>query len=528
MSDDGPDDPEKKLAAIRAAASDPEAKLAALRSGGTSDDAPSGIDWHTAYKSGALDKWVTSENLKDEENAGPTTAGALATMASGTPMLSGPMTSMRALYRGNAPLGQRVVRAITGTDVGTPDYNEAYQDITGQERQIPTAARIALKMAGGAPSAALLGELAPGLSAAQGGALMGGSDALMDANPHLTPAQRISHTLIGTAGGAALGKAADMATTGFRLATARDPSTFIDDLKDVRSAADQSPVAPSYATAGEQGEKFYAQHPASHGQTSPAEPLTSTLDSRTIKPYADKVRDSELGQGMTPAEVAEETHKLMSEAQSKKITIGSNGDYMAATDFDIRNLGAGKERLRQAMSIPEPDFPSAVAQHAELSQPITAARAGAAAMDQTLGGPIKAKNLGVPAKDPTAYLRQTVPTYTPEQATAAATEAVRQGGSKLALSVNPATGFGIGRQVARAAPLIQGLDMASANPVMAALRAATRSGAGLAVQPNVPRNPLTLQAAQAKQQIDALPLSPEEKMARKAEVDRRVHAMGGQ
>ena len=113
--------------------------------------------------------------------------------------------------------------------------------------------------------------------------------------------------------------------------------------------------------------------------------------------------------------------------------------------FRLRNVGALKTILKNALGTVEPDFPEAVATHAEMSRPIGATRQGYATANQLLRGTTAAKNLGNAVKDPAAFLARTVPTMTPDLAEQTLGGVLGRTQQNLGLSVNPLSGFGIGR-----------------------------------------------------------------------------------
>ena len=228
---------------------------------------------------------------------------------------------------------------------------------------------------------------------------------------------------------------------------------------DVNVRQTTSPVVPSSASVP-------------RGPTG-ANAVSAMLDHPNVAPYANMIRNSEVGANMNDAEIGNEAYRMFSELQGKKMAITANGDFAPATNFQLRNIGALKDKLRTALAQVEPDFPEAVATHAEMSQPITAMKEGYNAARQTLGGPVPAKALGIPAKDPTAYLRQTVPTQTPEQANAAVLGVLSRTKGNIGLSPNPLTGFGVGKSAAavnRIQPLVNALDQQGGNGLPSSLR----------------------------------------------------------
>ena len=350
------------------------------------------------------------------------------------------------------------------------DATEASQNAPGVtiQKAIPldwgsriTLADAPTALAGGNALAAA----APSMTLAHQAALYGGS--VRATQPE---SESLAHRAAGTTLAAAIsgltGKGLDMATTGVRAASATNPSEVIQDLQGARSAANQSPIGPSYATAGQQGASYLNTY-------APSPELQAAFAHPEIQPYVNAVQNSELGKTMNPAQVGEEVYRLMSELQGKKLTLGENGGATPAADFQLRNVGALKTILKNALGTVEPDFPEAVATHAEMSQPIGATRQGYATANQLLRGTTAAKNLGNAVKDPAAFLAQTVPTMTPDLAEQTLGGVLGRTQQNLGLSVNPLSGFGIGRSamaINRVSPLVDALDARSGNTLLAAVR----------------------------------------------------------
>ena len=441
------------------ASPDPLAQLLALKAQGTPDpldalvalkngNADPMAKWHADFKSGKLQRDVTNANEADAATIPDYPRLAAVAEAAQTPMAG-------------LPGGALALSALRKTEGDTRPFAEIQGDVNRETSDVPYASALGRSVGGMASIGAL-----PGATGLKAGAMLGGADQIANNDPHSGAVARIVRGVGGAAVGGALGGLTDAAITGTRALMAPGASEAVQAAQGARSEANASTIGPSYKTAGDQAKRYFATY------SSPPE-LTAALAHPGIAPYANAIKNSELGATMNDAQVGDEAYRMMSELQGKKLTIGANGESTPATDFQVRNLGALKTRLKTALASVEPDFPEAVATHAEMSQPITAMKEGYNAARQTLGGPVPAKALGIPAKDPTAYLRQTVPTQTPEQANAAVLGVLSRTKGNIGLSPNPLTGFGVGKSAAavnRIQPLVNALDQQGGNGLPSSLR----------------------------------------------------------
>ena len=185
------------------------------------------------------------------------------------------------------------------------------------------------------------------------------------------------------------------------------------------------------------------------------------------------VQNSELGKTMNPARGRGRSVSADERVAGQETHGGRKWRRNARRRFRLRNVGALKTILKNALGTVEPDFPEAVATHAEMGQPIGATRQGYATANQLLRGTTAAKNLGNAVKDPAAFLAQTVPTMTPDLAEQTLGGVLGRTQRNLGLSVNPLSGFGIGRSamaINRVSPLVDALDARSGNTLLAAVR----------------------------------------------------------
>lgn len=124
-----------------------------------------------------------------------------------------PFLTRMATHVGNTASGIPGVEATgayAGSKMGGIPYQEALKRIRDQEATIPSGLRIAERMVGAAPLAAVL----PG-SPAVAGAIMGGANQALSADP-MSGGERIARTGTGAAGGAVVGKGLDKLQMGLR------------------------------------------------------------------------------------------------------------------------------------------------------------------------------------------------------------------------------------------------------------------------------------------------------------------------
>lgn len=284
----------------------------------------------------------------------------------------------------------------------------------------------------------------PGTLPVQAG-LYGALQSGLDAPPGATVGQRLGPMAISAALNALLAKGVDLGTTALRAARAPGGSSSVMDLQDVRTTADQV----NYGNAAQQGTRYYADldatqqaqdqflanRQANAQRVLPPDPITPALSSPGVAPYARIVQTSERFANADPATLLRETYKLMSEAQGKKLAIGDRGEFSAASDFQLKDLAAAKDKLRAVAADVMPDFNPAVDTHRIISGELNANRGGYRAAQQAAGSAPNASALGVPKKDPAAFIRRAIPEMTPSEA-AQAVQGIASG-VKSKMGVNP-------------------------------------------------------------------------------------------
>lgn len=564
------DDPAAAVAALKAQGAPDEAIHAYLtqRYGAPVDTGPDATvkGLHAAYQKGLLPS-IEQGKSADEASALPTKTGAvletLETPLAGVPGGALAMSAARKLVDPSQSF------ASTQADV-----NRATSD---------TPASILGRGIGAVATGGVLP--ASGLKA---GAILGGADQALNNDPNSGLLNRALRAPVGALVGGGLGAATDRVLNAGRALFTPSATNQVLALQDARTAANKSLDQPSYATAADQGKRYFvdlgnredavnqalargtaeapkalpapgqstitqqeartgfANHDFTNGPpqtleqaaqhdftnvTQPTEPfqgtghlqadftkerpvqlraandvnvrqpetpsgsappsttpavsgataLRQTLSSPGIAPYANLARNFEQNAGANDYEIAAETHRLMSEAQNKKLALNSNGDFAAAASGQLQSIGAAKQRLRDAIGGVAPDFNAAVDQHRILSGELAANKQGYGLGQKILGGPPTAKQLAVPPKpngtvpDPSYFLSRTLPQLTPAEAgqasrgLLASIKASGQGGS-----YNPFKAFGVlGSEPTNAA--LQTIDARAGNTLPSALQQAILS-----------------------------------------------------
>lgn len=413
----------------------------------------------------------------DFEVIGRAAAGNLANIAQGLP-------------------GMRAVQAGARAAVRGQPYREALSDIDAATNAIPAPLRIAERMAGAAPLAALL-PASTVAQAAKSGAALGAADQALDANPDLSLGERAAHTATGAAIGGATGaalaggvKALDKGREMVGLAKRVKNATPLDEAAVADAKATRAADIANYGKAASEAEAA--------GGTSPG--LREELDHPTTKPFVDMVRASERGTGADDAKLAREAYKLMSrQRRGLQQRMATNG-YDAKMDLEADDLAAGMRRLKDAVARPSrtpvkldvapelvdgeqvvridtpktsggeevsavmPSFPPAVAEHARMKGNRAAFETAAERTNKIMrGARVPAKKLGT--ESPAAWMEQILG-MSPEEADAALRgtlgEAKGQAGYRLPRDASIVGAIkelgGPAQRLNRIAPFVRALD----------------------------------------------------------------------
>lgn len=316
------------------------------------------------FASGRLAKRHARENTNDAE------ALALAEeeKALDTPLNRG-LAGVTALAKDipGAEAAQAGVRSLTR---GVP-YREALGDVRGSYEAIAPAARIPLRIAGGATAGAAL----PIASPAKAGAAYGGLLNALSADPDQSLGERTLKTGVGAAVGGALGKAGDMVATGVRAKFAKPLGASLDDLTAARTKAS----APLYDKA------------LAEGAMAPATPEVAAFLARPdVDGIVAGLQQLDEFRGLAPEDprILDAIYKVLSDQQK---TIGKQ---LMVADPGRPNLGRFTERqirgtkgvALDAMDATMPSYRSAVQEFARGSAAIEGLKRGSKAAAIESGG----------------------------------------------------------------------------------------------------------------------------------------------
>lgn len=204
---------------------------AARKAKAPSDDTATLIAKARAQKPKSLPTDANNQATPDElaaaggDDEQPGIAGSIADAAQGIPGVGALEAGVRSVAR-------------------QQPYREAYGDIKRQTDKVPTSAKIIGRVAGGSPLARLLPA-----SPIIGGAILGGAEQVLDANPDKGVLGRALTGTAGAAGGALGGKVLDMMGSGIRAVAAPVAAKGLRALATARSAASK----PLYSAAMKEG-----------------------------------------------------------------------------------------------------------------------------------------------------------------------------------------------------------------------------------------------------------------------------------
>lgn len=189
--------------------------------------AKGGHDYHAEFKSGALEKRMQGANDRDMASATDPDQEAV----------SGPM----ALVHSAAATGANLAQGIPGMEavqagarklIRRQPYGEALSDIRGSVNKIQAPLRAGERIAGALP----LTKFLPA-NPVTAGAVLGGADAALSADPDKDLEDRAGGAAMGAVAGAATGKAAEFLGTGTRTLLAKNPATNLLQRQAARAAS---------------------------------------------------------------------------------------------------------------------------------------------------------------------------------------------------------------------------------------------------------------------------------------------------
>ncbi len=389
------------------------ADIVASVDGSGSGGAPA---FHKEFKEGRLQKRMASENAVDQASTGHPLLETLEATVGRLPLVGNAIATGRAdldkpfpslTKAGLADRDQRIATQRKNLEQSIGASEEASPRLFGKDVGVdlplvgnpinPKLTTLA-QMAAGAPLMARL----PGSPAVQAGTYGFAHGAGDDPNASL--GERLKQGGFEGLLDALIGKGADLATTGVRAVMGKDAYPAKRAMEKARSNISD----PNYAQV--------------KTEAATASPLVrpSEIDAPDIKPYLDEVRASRTMGNKPEGEQIAEAYRLMSERQRMlKGRMGNSESFKAGTSLENKDIGAGKAALLTDADKITPSLRTAVTEHAEASQPISAFDKGFNALSQSLKSPKTAKNVTVETKNPDAFVGDAVPKMNPTEANAA-------------------------------------------------------------------------------------------------------------
>lgn len=394
-------------------------------------------DLHAEYRSGRLAKRLQRENTNERE-------------ATEAEQVSLP----RAFAQSAAATGANLAQGIPGMEAAQAyimsktervPYRDALGTLRGETNKIPTALKYGERIAGALPLASIL----PG-SAVASGAIVGGADQALSADPDMSLTERGFRTVAGAAGGAVLGKVTDAATTGLKAAFTRNPaSTLL-----ARQAERAASARKLYGAALQEGRN---NGTSTEVQAFVKEPMIADIVDglRQTDEFANTAADA--------PEMLDAIYKTLSD-QAGKAKRGLDALTPAAANqgrFRLSDIRGKQQRLLGTMEAPTsssvsgsmPSYPKAVQDFAQRTREIEAIQKGYDALRGSLSDNLPtAKNLT--RKTPEAFAEWAAKA-TPEEVQAAREGVL--GATKMAIKpkVNPFGLFGLGRPAGKASSLLR-------------------------------------------------------------------------
>lgn len=243
-------------------------------------------------------------------------SGALANIAQGIPGAEAAEAGVRSLVRGQS-------------------YREALSDIQTATGRLPTSLKVTGRMVGASPLMAML----PG-SAATSGAIVGGGDELLSANPDESPLARGLKTVGGAAGGALLGKGLDAVGSGLMSVFAKNPAAKL-----LQMQADRAASA-----------KQLFQSALAQGRANEVSPqVNAFLKEDDIAPIVEKIQGGRTGAQMDTPQLLDRVYKELSdmERQARKpLQAATDPTKPNALVSRLADIRAAKNRLLDVISSP--------------------------------------------------------------------------------------------------------------------------------------------------------------------------------
>lgn len=431
---------------------------------------PAGHDYHAEFASGALDKRMQGANARDAASLAedptehdPGVAGSIADATQGMPGVGALQSAARSGVSKIPVVGRKII--------GKPEsYREAYQNIKGATDKVPMSAKIIGRMATGAPAMAAL----PG-SGMLSGAVFGGADQALDANPDKGLGSRVVTGAAGAAAGGLFGKAGEV--IGLLPRLIRAPSSGANII--ARQAARGADANAGYAAALAEGQ----------GKTGTSAAIAHWLKQPDIAQIQKDLLETRQFAGKAPdsPEVLDGIYKVLSDHQ-QQIERGLDAATPTRPNtgrFRSEDIGLAKQEGMDAMSggttMPGPmlSYRPTVANYAKASGDIKALETGQDALRHSLNkGVTTGKNIDATTKE--AFTRWIQNPATTASNAKAASEGV-MGATKEDFIKHPMKNILGGRAVGKAPGLLRATS-ASSQPLYDLLTKVGLLGANAAHQ----------------------------------------------
>lgn len=423
-----------------------------------------------------IEKYVASKRAKATPNA-PSTAPRSAPEPGYGERLAAHVLSaaqgipgMEAIEAAGGALGSHIPASVPLIGSTHPmSYQESLEALRGNTDQIGGGTKFAEKAMG---SLATL-PLVAGRTAVQAGALLGGADQALSADPIHSGSDavmRVGKTALGAGVGAGLGKVLETGVTAARGLAAGTPGEESLAMQASRKLGDTR----SYGTATREAADHYAT-----GLGTP-QAVDAAFAKPDIKPFVDIVKGERAFATADDGTVLREVFKRMGKEQGGLARRLKEQGYDAAMQGKLNNLAAAKDELLAAADQFMPSFRGAVAGHAEAMGERGALQAGVDAGRRFMRNS-KTPPTKLETKSPEAILRL-VASLPPEQQAAAEQGLLGELGASAKIGMEPTMntalgltkGFGVGPYVAdasRVQPLLRAANTSSQQRVDAALKA---------------------------------------------------------
>lgn len=337
-----------------------------LSRGVAPDDVKAALQRQHDYLTGALGRAVTNVNEQEAAQVPSTGAAALSALAQAPETVAAGVPGAKLLISAG--------RKVTGDE---RPFGDIQREVNAETSDVPYASAIG-RTAGMLATTPFLPA-----SGAASGAILGGTDQLLNNDPNSTLGERIGRGVIGAAAGGVLGKATDMLGAGVRGVFAKGGESAKGAALKMRSDA-ANPLYQDVESATPQ----------------PLTPeMTAMLEHPDIAPIAGKLKTLEQykGKELNNPTLLMAIRKNLSDWGHQLDKQGAMMDPSKANLLgDLKeHVGLLKDRFDQAADTQVPGFSNAVQTFADQSVPVSAQEAGYNAMREKMAGGLTSwKNIG--------------------------------------------------------------------------------------------------------------------------------------